>query len=137
MRKIFHLDEIGQEVYSGLQHPVHSPGYLFDQPGTGRAPHAFDSEGELPGQILFALKGACQVQKTRFRLHGLSFGQVFLIPWNNARGETCLVDFGISEIAGRAFRVVEDYLEYGLTAKAAKAKLLPVNHLPKARPSDG
>lgn len=124
MRKIFHLDKVGQEIHPGMQYPLYAAGYLFDQPGAGSAPHTVDPERKLLGQILLLFEGG---DYFRLRSRRLALGQVLFVPWNDARRQASPVDFGILEIIRRAIGIVEDYLEYGLAAEAAEEKLPAIN----------
>jgi hypothetical protein len=108
------MNQVGEKEYLRFQDPIGSAEHLFDQPGTGWTPHAFDLYGErergrgggLDADIQGSFRGT----------------YIFFLPGNDAGLQTGLIDFRFPEICGHAFRAGGKDEKYLLASRATEMK---------------
>jgi hypothetical protein len=108
------MNQVGEKEYPGFQDSLGSAEHLFDQPGTGRTPHAIDLYGQAErGRGGFSIRGILR------RFPGT---YIFSLPGNNAGLQAGLINFRLPEIGGHPFGTGGENKEYLPAPGAAKAK---------------
>jgi hypothetical protein len=114
MGEVFYMNHVGEKEYLGFQDPLSSAEHLFDQPGTGRTPHAIDLYGQAErGRGGFLIWGI---------LRRFSGTYIFSLSGNNAGLQAGLIDFRLPEIGGHPLGTGGENKEYLPAPGAAKAK---------------
>jgi hypothetical protein len=110
------MNQVGEKEYPGFQDALGSAEHLFDQPGTGRTPHAIDLYGERERGT-----GGLSIWGMQRRFSGT---YIFFLSGNNAGLHAGFIKFRLPEIGGHPFRTGGENKEYLLAPRAAKAKNL-------------
>ena len=129
MGGIADLSQIREEKDLGFADPAGSAEHLFDQPGTGRAPHSLDPQNQRE-RVPRARDGR------NFRGRGRGF-RIGGGAGDDSAFQAGAIESGFAKVSGGSFRTGGKNLINSPAAEAAEAKRFPAGFQMDCCPADG